>query len=154
MQIHPHLGLGEIRLGSSREQVLALLGEPDRREKFSFLDDETTEYFEYDDLELELGFSTDDGDKLGVIRCGSHTLTLEGEPIIALPLEEFLQSHPDFEIEESDGEDGFSEGDPDYLHPEKDLNVTLLENLVTSVSIFPAWNDDDTPKWPESSAPI
>lgn len=151
MEIHPHLGLGEIRLGSSREAALTLLGEPDRREKFSFLDDETTEYFEYDDLELELGYSTDDGDQLGVIRCGSHTLTLDGKPIIGLPLDEFLESHSGFQIEEDEegeDEDDFLESHPDYIHPEKDLSVTILENLVTSVSIFPAWNEDDTPRWP------
>lgn len=149
MEVLPHTGLGQVRLGSSREDVVSLLGEPDRREKFSFLTDETTEYFEYDDLELELGFSSDDGDKLGVIRCGLRSLTLDGNPLIELSLEEFLETHSGFALEIDEGDEDFSEGHPDYVHLEKDLSVTIIENQAASVAIFPAWNKDDTPRWPE-----
>jgi hypothetical protein len=146
MIARPHLGLGEIRLGSTRAEVLSLLGEPDRREKFAFLADETTEYFEYDALELELGFSTDDGDRLGVIRCGSDQTSLDERPVIGLSAAEFHQLHPGFE---EDDDEEFSKGHQDYSHPEKEITVSISRQGVISLSLFPAWNEDDTPKWPE-----
>lgn len=140
----PHLGLGEIRLGSSRAEVIALLGEPDHREKLSFIEDETTEYFEYEKLEVELGFSTDDGDRLGVIRCGSDSLRLEEQEVIGTLAEEFVARHPGFE-EDEESEDGTV----DFADEEQDLSITVARGRIVSLSIFPAWSDDDEPIWPE-----
>ena len=145
MTVLPHVGLGQIRLGKSRSEVIALLGEPDHREKLSFIEDETTEYFEFESLELELGFSTDDGDKLGVIRCGSDALRYEGAEVIGELVEEFAAKHPSFE-EDDENEDGTV----DFSDEEKDLSVNVARGRIVSLSIFPAWSDEDEPIWPES----
>lgn len=140
----PHLGLGAIRLGASRAEVIALLGEPDRREKLSFIEDETTEYFEYEELEVELGFSTDDGDRLGVIRCGSDALRLEDQEVIGALAEEFLARHPGFEEDEE-----LEDGTVDFADDDRDLSITVARGRIVSLSIFPAWSEDDEPIWPQ-----
>lgn len=141
---HPQVGLGPIRLGISRAQAIALLGEPSHREKLSFIEDETTEYFEYDELELELGFSTDDGDRLGVIRCGSDTLRLHEQAVIGEPIAEFLTLHPGFEKEEEAADDGTE----DYSDESQDLSITVARGRIVSLSLFPAWSEEDEPIWP------
>ena len=144
--VQPHLGLGQIHLGSSRAQIIALLGEPDHREEFKAEEeDEATEFLEYEELELELGFSAEDGDRLGVIRCGSDDLRLESSEVIGTRIEELQERYPSFELDD-DGEDGTS----DYADEELDLSVNVARGRIVSLSMFPAWSEDDEPIWPKS----
>ena len=51
-------GIGQLTFGNTQEQVLAVLGEPAEREKYSLseLDNDDTEAWHYDDLDLSLSF--------------------------------------------------------------------------------------------------
>ena len=66
LTIKPHWGLGQLRLGMSRDQVAALLGKPDEIEdrRGEPPDDEV---WHYEKLGIRAFFDADDGDRMGFI---------------------------------------------------------------------------------------
>ena len=143
LDVQPHLGLGKIHLGASRAQIIDLLGEPDHREEFSAdEEDEDTEFFEYEEFELELGFSAEDGDHLGVIRCGSDDLRFEDAEIIGTFIKDLQARRPSFQLDE--------DSDSDYVDDELDLSVSVARGRIISLSMFPAWSEEDEPIWPQA----
>lgn len=146
MNIAAHTGYGDITLGSSRATILAQLGEPDQRTLGDLGDSAEIEYLEYVKAHVKLGFLSEDGDRLGAITVHSPEATYEGRRVLGLPIAELMARYPDLEASEDFGPKG-----RDYIDDPKGLSFWVIDGVVDNVTIFPGWNDDETPRWPESS---
>ncbi len=79
-------GLGDLKFGSSREQVLALLGEPTEKERYSLSDSDNdmTEAWHYDELDLSLSFDEENNWKLSSAALSSPDYTIDGKALIGM----------------------------------------------------------------------
>lgn len=145
MIIAAHTGYGDITLGSSRATILKQLGEPDQR-TLGDLGEVEIEYLEYVNAHLKLGFLSQDGDRLGAITVHSPEAIYEGQRVLGLPIAELISRYPDLEASEDFGEKG-----RDYIDDPKGLSFWVRDGVVDNVTIFPGWNEDETPRWPEAS---
>jgi hypothetical protein len=145
MKITPHHSFGDILLGISRRTVLDLLGKPAKKNTESFADGSEIEYFEYESPAMSLGFSSVDGDRLGTITVRSAEATLEGRHIVGEPITELLRDCPGLALA-----DDFDESGQDYVDDARGLSFWVLDGIVDNVTIFPAWIDDEIPRWPET----
>jgi hypothetical protein len=143
MEIIPHAGIERIKLGANRTEIIGSVGEPAERDIQTYPDGTSTEYLEYPDLGLSLGFTSEDGDRLGTITVRSRMATLDGRTIIGRPIEEILSESPGVVLD-----DDFEENGQDYIDENRNLSIWVLEGLVNNVTVFPDWIDDDTPRWP------
>lgn len=148
------VGLGALKFGMSREQVVAALGQPDEKDTFSDEGEEEgegLESWEYYDLELSLSFSEDDDWRLCIISTMSDEVTLNGKTIIGIDtssISSILKAAgiTDFEIEDFDDEETpnlklLSSND-------SEMNFWIDSDIVTEVQWGPLFIDDETIKWP------
>jgi len=85
MRIVPHVGVGRLRLGLNRDQVMAVLGSPSSTEtqRFKYISD-ISEVWTYEHLGLDLTFQSDEAFLLGCISVSSREAELNGEKLIGL----------------------------------------------------------------------
>jgi hypothetical protein len=99
-------GIGLLTFGNTQEQVLAVLGEPAEREKYSLseLDNDDTEAWHYDDLDLSLSFDQESDWQLSSIAISSDEFLLDGQPLVGKSRTEIEEvfDKMDWEPEEDD----------------------------------------------------
>jgi len=102
-EIKPGYGLGVLKFGMSRAEVKLMLGEPSFVDKYSNSDSENdlTESWEYDSLELSLSFDEEEQWKLTMISVSSNFYELEEKSLIGKSEVETLKELADFDDEES-----------------------------------------------------
>ena len=115
INIVPGEGLDAVQFGLSRDEVKALLGNPDEVESVSL--DESgegglTEQWHYDELELSLSFDEIDDYRLTSIAVSGSDYLFDEQPLIGLTMEEVLEFLEESDMGEPEGEELESE-DPE-----------------------------------------
>jgi hypothetical protein len=146
-QINIGKGLGSLTFGASREQVLALLGEPSERDKYTLseLDNDETEAWHYDDLDLSLSFDEENNWRLSSIAVSSDDYTLDGEALIGKNKTEVVDFFVSkgYDTIEEDEEVKRDSGDNCLLHVDKASVSLWFENEeLTEMQIGPYFNTD------------
>ena len=144
MTIVPHTGYGDIILGSSRSQIIGQLGQPNERWIESFAHGSDVEYFEYVSPDVILGFDAVDGDRLGTITTRETKALLNDLKVVGREIKDVLSENQSLELD-----DDLEELGMDYVSKSEDLSLWVSDGKVTNVTIFPAWIDEDTPRWPQ-----
>ena len=152
--IKPGYGLGNIKFGMSREEVKAILGEPDDIDAFSYTDDDenNTETWLYDELELTAGFDEEDDWRLIMLTVASDFYTLNGKSLIGMNREKLVENLKEMKIEDLLFEDISTDEDPNQVLLEVDslsINFWLDEDHLDEIQWSPFFIDDDTIEWPE-----
>ena len=143
LDILPTVGLGEIRLGSSREAIEQLLGLPDEIELHA--EYEVWRFGAY----FDLTFSAEVDYLLSCITTNNEAALLGGELIIGLTEAELLERFPFFCLDEDLDHAEANPDEKDYICVERELSVWLVDNKVLNVSLFPAFDaSGQQPKWP------
>jgi len=126
-------GIGNLQFGASREQVLALLGEPTEKEKYTLsdLDSDDTEAWHYDDLDISLSFDEEMNWRLSSIAVSSNDYTFDGRALIGMKKNEVIQF---FE------EKGFSEIEEDEEVKQENAGNCLLHVDNAGISL---WFEND-----------
>lgn len=152
--IKPGYGLGSLKFGMSRAEVKRMLGEPSFIDKYSHTDsdDDLTESWEYDALELSLSFDEDEDWKLMMISVNSDFYQLEGVSLIGLGENELLKKLEavnlgKLNLEESSEYDGQNQKVIDI--DEKSINFWINDGVLDEIQWSPLFIDDDTIKWPK-----
>jgi hypothetical protein len=152
-EIIPGVGLGAIKFGYSREQIKKLLGEPDDIESYSYTDSEEdmTESWHYDELELSLSFDEAEDWKLVTISVSSEFYLYKGFSPVGMSKQNFLseikkQNLSDLEYEDFATEE--SENQELYFTELQGINFWLDDAVVTEVQWGPLFLDDTTVNWP------
>lgn len=149
LEISPHIGFDNIKLGMSLGQIQLLLGKPTSQEKEYYSNDSFDVNWIYDQLEIELTFDSEEHFRLNSITVDNIEATLQGKKLIGLTEKEFLfqanQVLSDLKLED-DFEDINCKG---YTSDINGISFWLVNGVVRSISLLPKYDDNDTPVYPE-----
>lgn len=140
-------GLGALTFGTTREQVLAMLGEPSEREKYTLseLENDDTEAWHFDELDLSLSFDEENNWRLSSIAVSNDAYLLDGQPLIGkekTEIVEFFASKGYTEIEE-DEEVKRDDGENCLLHVDKaSISLWFENDELTEMQLGPYFNTD------------
>ncbi|MGL1886447.1 MAG: hypothetical protein OCD76_08025 [Reichenbachiella sp.] len=152
-EIKPGYGLGELKFGMNRDEALSILGAPDEKEVHSYTDDDDqTENWHYDELELSLGFDQEDDWRLVTISITSQDYEFNKIKIIGLTNEQFSSQEKSLKMNDLEHEDMSTKESPahELISSESlGINFWLDEGLISEVQWGPLLIDDETIKWPE-----
>ena len=146
-------GLGTITFGMTRDQVRAILGEPDDIDEYSDsdLEDDSSESWHYDELEISLSFDEDADWKLVTIAVSSPDYTFHNKNLIGLQADELMTELKAFDLGDYDTDDWSSEEIPDHKlisFPESQMNFWLEDGELTEIQWGPLFLDEETIQWP------
>lgn len=152
--ILPGVGLGKLKFGMSREEVKALLGEPDHQEITHYGEDESdqSDAWEYHPLRLDLSFEEAEGWRLVIISVSSEDYHLKGSSLIGLNMDELMEELEILRISDLEIEDLSSKDHPDQKLISSEalgLNFWVHNDILEEIQWGPLFIDDNTIQWPE-----
>jgi len=148
------IGLGPIRFGMTKAEVKLILGDATNEETFSYSDsdEDMTECWDYQELDLSLNFDEEENWKLTMISVTSKFYELEGVSLIGLNGEGLLAQLKKLDIGKVEIED-FSEEDifdNELIEIEdKSLSFWLNDDVLDEIQWTPFFIDEDTLNWPK-----
>lgn len=151
-QINLGQGLGAIKFGMKRPQILELLGQPDEKEYYSNSDkeDDNTETWHYDEEEVSIGFDEEEEWRLVTIAVTSPHYTLESQSLIGKVFDvvedELLKMEIDDLELEDDSEDNASKGKL-MTSEEFELSLWFESDVLNEIQWGPLYGDDDEIEW-------
>jgi hypothetical protein len=152
-EIKPGRGLGELSFGQTREQVIALLGEPTEKEVYNLSDEDDedkTESWHYDDYDLSLSFDEENSWKLSSIAVSSDDYLLEGQSLIGKSKEEVLKqcAENNWGTAEEDEEVTAETSGNSLVHIDKSsMSLWFEDDELTELQIGPFFNSTGI-SWP------
>lgn len=146
-------GLGQIKFGMTRDQVKAILGEPDDVDSYEDMDieDDGSESWHYDELELSLSFDEEEDWRLVTIAVSAASYLFDGKEVIGMEKEAFLNQVDSLNIGESETEDWSSEEMPNHelvSYGDVQANFWFEDGTLTEIQWGPFFEDEDNIKWP------
>ncbi len=135
-------GLGILKFGMSREEVKAILGEANEIESFSYTDsdDDMTESWHYDALDLSLGFDQEGDWHLISIAITSNAYLFKDKELIGLSEDALVEALNSMDIDQIVIEDvSEDESSSQYLVSCENIGVNfwLEDDLVTEIQWTP-----------------
>jgi hypothetical protein len=146
-------GLGELKFGMNREELKSLIGEPDEVEQYSLSGDEDdqTESWHYDELELALSFIKVDDWRLVSLTTSSEESVFKGTEMIGLSQKDLKTELKKIDVNDLEVEDCSSADTPNLklvFSMIEGMNFWLEEGVVTDVEWGIRYNDDEQIDWP------
>jgi hypothetical protein len=148
------VGLGNLKFGMSRAEVKLILGEPSNIEAFSYSDsdEDLTESWEYEALELSLSFDEEENWKLTMISVTSSFYELKGRSFIGLNEEDLLEELQILDLGKINIEDCSEDDifDNKLIEiEEKSVSFWLNDDVLDEIQWTPFFIDEDTIDWPK-----
>jgi len=152
-EIKPGVGLGDFLFGMSKDQVRKLMGEPDEIESNSHDDDDEdiTESWHYDEVEVSLGFEKSEDWKLCTIAVSDPDVLLNGKKPIGMSADKITELLRDLDVKKPVKEDWSSAESPDYhsiTAEELEMVFWIEDGEVMDIQWGPYFIDEDTIRWP------
>jgi len=146
-------GLGELKFGMTREQVTAILGQPDDVDQYSDpdLEDDSSESWHYDELEISLSYDEDAEWKLVTIAVSAPKYKLNGKELIGLEGDDVMKVLESLNLGPHEIEDWSSEEVPDQKlisFVDAQINFWLVDGELSDIQWGPLFIDEETIKWP------
>lgn len=147
-------GLGNLKFGMTKYEVKLMLGEPSYIDEYSHSDSDNdlTESWQYDELELSISFDEEEGWKLTMMSVNSNFYEFEGKSLIGKSEKDILADLASLNIEDTYLED-VSERDGENHKvieiDDKSINFWFIDGVLDEIQWSPLFIDDDTIKWPE-----
>lgn len=146
-KIIPLVGVMNIFLGSTKKEVVRLIGSADDIEIHEFPDGTHTESWSYPQLGLELDFATDDDCRLGSITVLSENGMLEGYSPVGLSEEDLLLCFPLLEFDEEIPGTATC-----YSYPDKEIMFWIVDDSVSNMTVFPEYDTTgEVVIWPQKN---
>jgi hypothetical protein len=147
------VGLGDIKFGCYKEDLIQLIGEPTEKDTYNASGEEDgylTESWHYDEQEFSVSFDEEDNWRLTTIAVSAPDFTINDKKIIGLSIDAALT-----ELESSDLGDNDLEDLSDDIVSQKlisfidsSLNLWFEDDELSEIQFGILWEDEDTPKWP------
>ncbi len=152
-EIKPGAGFGKILFGMGREQVKKILGEPNEIERNVHDDNEedVTESWHYDDIEVSLSFEKTEDWKLCTIAVSDPEATINGKKVVGMSTEEVKALLKSLDVKNPTLEDWSTAEDPDYFSltaEELEMVFWIEGDEVMDIQWGPYFIDEDTIRWP------
>ncbi len=146
-------GLGSIKFGITRDQLAEILGQPDEKDGFSYEggEEEDTEAWHYDELELSFSFDKDDDWRLGTIASSAANTTFEGEKVIDLDTDSLMNLLAIKGYKNAVLEDLSTDELPNHsvvTLENESINFWFEEGELSEIQWSPLWQDEETIIWP------
>lgn len=139
MNIFPTIGIDDIKLGMSRDDVKNILGAPAHKENLA-----EEEIWEFENG-LEFSFQKEDSYRLSSITVIADSALLDSKPIVGITEEELEHIFPSFQLDEDFKQDGKS-----YYADDLQLMAWIFEGEVFNIIIFPEYDEaSELPVWPK-----
>ncbi len=147
-------GLGEIKFGINRAELEELLGEPNEVENYSLsgADEDQTESWHYDELELAVSFIKLDDWRLVSLTTSSEDSLFRGSEMIGLALKDLKEELKKLYVKDIAIEDCSSDESPTLkllYSMNEGMNFWLEEGVVTDVEWGVKHTEDDEIIWPD-----
>ena len=143
-------GLGLVKFGMTREQVISILGEPTDKES---VDEENmkSEIWHYDELDLSLGYDEDEDWRLISLAVSSEFYTFNSAALIGKTrdeVEDILENSnlPDLELDDLDDEEEVQQCL--LVSDESEINFWFENDNLSEIQWGPLFEDDETIIWP------
>lgn len=153
--ILPGVGVAGIRLGMTRDQVRAIMGEPAEISTDDFPDDSESITLNYPDHGLSFDFGSDNDYVLDTIRTERSDIRLFDQCIGGLSVEAALSLFESRSHFPDPDPLAFADDDGNRVeaHDFDGLSLTLwfVNGALDAVQIGTFWKDDDTPVFPALS---
>lgn len=146
MDVVPHCGLDNIRLGDDAANIRALLGDPDKTSRDQHGDGEYSEIWIYRLLRLELSFDSEHAERLSHVSSYHPYTLVNGFNPMGLETRFLLQKFPHLDLD-------VAISDEEKYYTDKILGLTygIARNKVVSVTVFPEVSSDgQTIIWPSA----
>lgn len=149
--IKPGIGLGNLKFGMTKAEVKLMLGEPSFIDNYSHSDsdEDLTESWDYEDLELSLSFDEEEDWRLTMMSITSKHYQLEGISLIGMKEKYLLQKLETFDLGSLDLEETEVEGQKVIEVEEQSINFWLVDGVLDEIQWSPFFLNDDTIKWPK-----
>ena len=154
IDIKSGIGLGDIKFGVSREDLKGLIGEPDEVENYTLTGDEEdqTESWHYDELELSVSFLKKDAWKLVSLTSSSEDSIFKGIELIGLSQKQLKEELSNLAVKDLQFEDCSSEETPNLelvYSMQEGMNFWLEEGVVTDVEWGVKYLSEEEIDWPK-----
>jgi len=152
-QIIPTSGLSQLLFGTSRQEILERLGEPDEIDRQTDSDDFTSESWHYDEWGVSLVLEEVEDWRLTTIAVSEDVFTLGGIQIIGKTKAEAMDLLKTLNLGHFEEEDWTEDDDDESMilltFPEVWLNCWLSDGVVTEIQWGVPYDDEDDAIWPE-----
>jgi hypothetical protein len=147
------VGLGDLKFGMTRDDLLDLLGAPDEKENYSLSgdDDDQTESWHFDEIELAVSFIKVDDWRLVSLTTSSEDSLFRGVDIVGLSLNDLKKELINLGIKDLEIEDCSNQEIPNLkllFSMKEGMNFWLEEGVVTDVEWGVRYTDNDEIDWP------
>ena len=147
-------GLGEIKFGISREELEKIMGKPDELENYSYSNSEEdkTESWHYDKLDVSFSFDEQDDWELGAISITSKDYLFNGKALIGKTEEEALNFITSIYPEDIKHEFSTFDDDKDRIlvdFEDLGLNFWFMNGILEEIEWSVLWDENDMQIWPE-----
>lgn len=147
-------GLGDLKFGLFKDDVKLILGQPNEIVEYSYTnsDEDLTESWHYDELDLSIGFDEEDDWRLVTIAISSSNFKFRDFSPIGLSKDELTKKFDELNINDLEYEDWSSEESPSHELLTSDLlgiNFWFDDNRLSEVQWGPHFIDDENIKWPK-----
>jgi hypothetical protein len=145
-------GLKNIPFGCLQEDIISIIGEPDKIEELDYPDNTTFKTLEYNDLGISFSLSSEDNFRLTDIEFLNEKFHIKNLIHVGLSKKRALESAKRCELGDYIIEDYNTIECPTHeLINFKTCGVFLWidKNKISSIQIGPFWQDENTIKWPE-----
>jgi len=143
MKIKPLIGIDDIVLGSSKEALFDLLGEPESSSSDEWPDGTISEAWKYPDIGIVLNFDSDTDYRLSTITVTAKDAELDGIKPIGSDIKILINKFPTIVLDED-----LSETMKDYVCQEREISFWTANGVVEHVTLFPEYGTDNLPIWP------
>jgi hypothetical protein len=145
MQLQPGKGIDNIKFGQTEQEIVKLLGKPDK--SFVDEDDEDELIYQYNSLRLQVTFYRNEDSRLGYIRCANPAIEYRGKKLIGVPVEDVVEKvfspDDDWDVEQYQFFDT-------YVCTAKWVVLNASYEAVTDIEVGVPFDDDtDTYDWPQ-----
>lgn len=152
--IDPTVGLGQLKFGMTRDDVKRMLGEPNDVDTYSFSgsDEDLSESWHYDDLDLSMSFDQEDDYRLITIAVSSEYYEMGGKNLVGKKRDEVLAELKSAGMKDLEFEDGDVLDMPNHKlisSPSLFINFWLEDDVLREIQWSPEFTDDDEILWPE-----
>jgi hypothetical protein len=145
----PHVGIGPIRLGMTREAVRAAVGEPEAIDFFAE-GEVCTENWYYGDGAVEVSFDADDPLLVGDISGMSAEVTLKGVTLVGRDVAELHALVERVGIDDLVLDEDFDESGLCFRSDAHGLMIWAADDEIVNFTLFPRYDaTGDVPQWPK-----